>query len=253
MKINQIKNPAGLFITGTDTGVGKTVVAAGLIKSFQRQGMEVGYFKPVASGAVKTSRGLIAPDVDFVRKTTGIEDPTGLINPVCLVPPLAPLTAAEITRTDWKLRTIIQKFHILQKRYPFLVVEGVGGILVPLKKRLLVIDLIEKLRLPTLVVARPSLGTINHTLMTLFLLKQRGLPVLGFLFNGQKGRPGLAEKTAPSVISGISGVPYWGSLPFVPRVSETAFNLGSVPGKLARLMTENRFKVQGPESKVFES
>ncbi|MBI5605924.1 MAG: dethiobiotin synthase [Deltaproteobacteria bacterium] len=239
MKTNQFKTAGGLFITGTDTGVGKTVVAAGLIKAFKRQGMEVGYFKPVASGAVRTPRGLIAPDVDFVRKTTGIDDPLDRINPVCLVPPLAPLTAAEITRTDWKLRTIIQKFQLLQKRYPFLVVEGVGGILVPLKKKVLVIDLIEKLRLPTLVVARPSLGTINHTLMTLFLLKQRGLPVLGFLFNGRKGRPGLAEKTAPAVISGISGVPYWGSLPFDSRVSETAFNLGSMPGKLAGLLPEN--------------
>jgi len=239
MKPKKSKSLIGVFITGTDTGVGKTLVAAGLIRALQTNGLEAGYFKPVASGALKTRRGLKAPDVDFVLKTTGIEDPAYLINPVCLSPPLSPLSAAEITQTDWKVQSIIKAFRTLQERHPFLVVEGVGGLLVPLKKRLLVIDLIEKMNLPTLVVARPTLGTISHTLMTLTLLKQRHLPVLGFLFNGQKGRPGLAERTAPRVISEISQVPFWGSLGFDPKVSETDFQLGSIPGKLTRLLPEN--------------
>lgn len=228
--------PKGIFITGTDTGVGKTVVAAGLIKVLQKQGRHPGYFKPLASGAIKTRQGLVAPDVDFVLKTTGIEEPPSLINPVCLIPPLAPLTAAEISGTDWNMQMVLQKFRTLQKRYPFLVVEGVGGVLVPLKNRFLVIDLMEKIGLPALVVARASLGTINHTLMTLTLLKQRGLPVLGFLFNGHKGRLGLAERTAPQVISEISGLPFWGSLPFDPEVSESGYRLGSIPKRLEKII-----------------
>lgn len=230
------EKPKGIFITGTDTGVGKTLVAAGLIKALHRQGCHPGYFKPLASGALKARQGLVAPDVHFVLKTTGLEDPSPLINPVCLHPPLTPLTAAEITGIEWKVQSIIQKFRTLQKRYPFLVVEGVGGVMVPLKKRFLVIDLMEKIGLPALVVARPSLGTINHTLMTLTLLKQRGLPVLGFLFNGHKGRPGLAERTAPRVISEISGVPFWGSLSFDPEVSETDYSLGSIPKRLGEMV-----------------
>jgi dethiobiotin synthetase len=228
--------PKGIFITGTDTGVGKTLVSAGLIKVLQKQGRYPGYFKPLASGALKTRQGLVAPDVDFVLKTTGIEESPSLINPVCLVPPLAPLTATEISRIDWNIQTVLQQFRVLQKRYPFLVVEGVGGVMVPLKKRFLVIDLMEKISLPALVVARASLGTINHTLMTLTLLKQRGLPVLGFLFNGHKGRPGLAERTAPQVISEISGVPYWGSLPFDPGASESGYRLGSIPKRLEKIL-----------------
>jgi dethiobiotin synthetase len=232
------EKPKGIFITGTDTGVGKTLVAAGLISALQKQGRHPGYFKPLASGAIKTRQGLVAPDVDFVLKTTGIEEPLSLINPVCLVPPLAPLTATEISGTDWEIQTVLQKFRTLQKRYPVLVVEGVGGVMVPLKKRLLVIDLMEKIGLPALVVARASLGTINHTLMTLTLLKQRGLPVLGFLFNGHRGRPGLAERTAPQVISEISGVPFWGSLPFDPEASESGYSLGSIPKRLGKILPE---------------
>jgi dethiobiotin synthetase len=230
---NKIK---GIFITGTDTGVGKTLVAAGLIKALQSQGIHPGYFKPVASGALKTRQGLVAPDVKFVLKTTEIEEHPSLINPVCLIPPLAPLTAAEISGTDWTTRSVLNKFRALQNRYPFLVVEGVGGVMVPLKKRFLVIDLIEKIGFPTLVVARASLGTINHTLMTLTLLKQRGLPVLGFLFNGHQGRPGLAEKTASQVISEISGVAFWGRLPFDPEVSENDYQLGSIPKRLGKMV-----------------
>ncbi|MBA4394823.1 MAG: dethiobiotin synthase, partial [Desulfobacca sp.] len=174
--------------------------------------------------------------VKFVLKTTGIEEPTPLINPVCLIPPLAPMTAAEISGTDWNIQSVLQQFRALQKRYPFLVVEGVGGIMVPLKKRFLVIDLMEKIGLPALVVARASLGTINHTLMTLTLLKQRGLPVLGFLVNGHRGRPGLAERTAPQVISEISGVPFWGRLPFDPEASEAGYRLGSIPKRLKKIL-----------------
>jgi dethiobiotin synthetase len=228
--------PTGIFITGTDTGVGKTLVSAGLIKLLQKQGLNPGYFKPVASGGLKTPQGLMAPDVNFVLNSTGLNDPPALVNPVCLVPPLAPITAAELTDVTWRLPSILTPFQILQKAHPFMVVEGVGGILVPLKKNFLVTDLMAKMGLPVLVVARPSLGTINHTLMTITLLKQRGLTVSGFLFNGQKGRPGLAERTAPQVISTFSGAPFWGSVPFDPKASESFYSLGSVPKRLGKIV-----------------
>jgi dethiobiotin synthetase len=231
----------GIFITGTDTGIGKTLVAAGLIKALQKQGMDPGYFKPVASGALKTRQGLLSPDVQFVIKTTGLKDPSSLINPVCLIPPLAPITAAEISRTDWTLKAVFQNLRTLQRRHSFMVVEGVGGLMVPLKKRFLVLDLMIKTGLPVLVVARASLGTINHTLMTLTLLKQKGLPVLGFLFNGLKGRPGLAEQTAPQVISDSSGVPFWGNLPFDAQVSESHSQLGSIPKGIEKMVARFLF------------
>jgi dethiobiotin synthetase len=230
----------GIFITGTDTGVGKTIVAAGLVIALRKQGIDCGYFKPVASGAVKTKTGWLSPDLRLILNTTGLMDPPPLMNPVCLVPPVAPLPAAEMTGVKWTWPEIDRAYALLLRYHDFLVVEGVGGILVPLKKRVLVIDLIKRLDLPVLVVGRPNLGTINHTLMTLTLLKQHNIRVLGFLFNGQKGRPGAPEKTAPDIIRCISGVPYWGSIPWDHRVSEEKFRLGTIPARMAVLLKRSK-------------
>jgi dethiobiotin synthetase len=229
----------GVFITGTDTGVGKTIIAAGLVLALKKQGMDCGYFKPFASGAVKTRAGLMSPDLRLILNTTGLMDPPPLMNPICLVPPLAPLPAAEMTGVQWTWPEIARAHALLQIYHDFMVVEGVGGLLVPLKRKFLVIDLIKRLGLPVLVVARPGLGTINHTLLTLTLLKQQNIRVLGFLFNGQRGRPGAAEKTAPEIIRSFSGVPYWGSIPWDDKVSEEHFRLGAIPIRLAKLLTNN--------------
>jgi dethiobiotin synthetase len=216
--------------------VGKTIVAAGLVIALRKQGLDCGYFKPVASGAVKTGSGLMSQDVKLILHTTGLLDPPPLMNPICLVPPLAPLPAAEMTGVKWSWPEIERAYALLRSYHDFMVVEGVGGLMVPLKKRFLVLDLIKRLGLPVLVVGRPNLGTINHTLLTLTLLKQQNIKVLGFLFNGQRGRPGPAEKTAPAIIQAFSGVPYWGSIPWDPKVSEERYRLGTIPTRMAALI-----------------
>jgi dethiobiotin synthetase len=236
---SRTNRPHGIFITGTDTGVGKTIIAAALVLALKKQGIDCGYCKPVASGAVKTRAGLISPDLRLILHTTGLMDPPPLMNPICLVPPLAPLPAAEMTGVQWTWPEIARPYALLQSYHDFMVVEGVGGVLVPLKKRFLVIDLIKRLDLPVLVVARSNLGTINHTLLTLTVLNQHKVKVLGFLFNGQKGRPGPAEKTAPDIIRAFSGVPYWGSIPWDHKVSEKHFRLGSVPARSGKLLADN--------------
>jgi dethiobiotin synthetase len=234
-------NPgAGIFVTGTDTGVGKTIVAAGLVLALRRLGLDPGYFKPVASGAVKTRAGWMSPDVRLILNTTGLMDPPPLMNPICLVPALAPLPAAECSGVEWSRSEINKALKLLQSYHDFLVVEGVGGLMVPLKKKFWMLDLIKQVGFPVLVIGRPNLGTINHTLMTLTLLKLHKVKVLGFLFNGQRGRPGLVEKTAPGIIENYSQVPYWGTLPWDERVSEEKFRLGSIPNRLEAMLKKNR-------------
>jgi dethiobiotin synthetase len=233
---SRTNRPHGIFITGTDTGVGKTIIAAGLVIALRKEGRDCGYFKPVASGAVKTRAGLMSPDLRLILHTTGLMDPPPLMNPVCLVPPLAPLPAAEMTGVQWTWPEIARAYALLRSYHDFMVVEGVGGVLVPLKKKFLVIDLIKRLDLPVLVVGRPNLGTINHTLLTLTVLKLHHIKVLGFLFNGQKSRPGPAEKTAPAIIQAFSGVPYWGSIPWDHQVSEEQFCPGTIPARMAALI-----------------
>jgi dethiobiotin synthetase len=226
----------GIFITGTDTGVGKTVVSAALILAIKKQGIDCGYFKPVASGAEKNKTGWMSPDLRLILNTTGLMDPPPLMNPVCLVPPLAPLPAAECSGVEWSRSLINKALKLLQSYHDFLVVEGVGGLMVPLKKKFWVIDLIKQIGFPVLVIGRPGLGTINHTLMTLTLLKLQKVKVLGFLFNGQKGKPGLVDKTAPKIIQDYSKIPYWGTLPWDNEVSEEEFRLGSIPRRLETMV-----------------
>ena len=236
--INRIP-PQGIFITGTDTGVGKTIIAAGIIIALKRLGLDPGYFKPVASGALKTKTGWMSPDLRLILNTTGLLDPPPMMNPICLIPPLAPLPAAACSGVRWSRAEIARVLKLLRSYHDFLVVEGVGGLMVPLKKKYWVTDLIKQVGFPVLVIGRPGLGTINHTLMTLTLLKLTKLKVLGFLFNGQKGQPGLAEKTAPGIIEHYAKVPYWGTLPWDPRVSEEKYRLGSIPDRLEAMLIKN--------------
>jgi dethiobiotin synthetase len=232
------KTKPGIFITGTDTGVGKTIISAALVIALKRQGVDAGYFKPVASGAVRTKTEWMSPDLRLILNTTGLTDPPPLMNPVCLVPPLAPLPAAECSGVRWSRSEIDKALKLLRSYHDFLVVEGIGGLMVPLKKKFWVIDLIKQAGFPVLVIGLPNLGTINHTLMTLTLLKLQKVKVLGFLFNGQRGTPGLAEKTAPGIIEHYSKVPYWGTLPWDPKVSEAKFRLGSIPNRLEAIVIQ---------------
>lgn len=192
-------NP-GIFITATDTGVGKTYIACQLALNLRRRGVDVGVMKPVASGS--------RADAALLSKAQGGTDPLELINPLFFKEPLAPYAAARISKKKIYLNKILAAYNILKKRHDFLIVEGIGGLLVPIKKNFFVKDLCREFGLPLLIVARPTLGTINHTLLSFFEAKRAGLNPLGIVFNYYMPfRKGLAEKTNPPVIREITKVP----------------------------------------------
>jgi dethiobiotin synthetase/malonyl-CoA O-methyltransferase len=156
----------GIFVTGTDTGVGKTMVSAWLVRSWGGE-----YWKPVQSGTIE------AWDADPVRAAA----PGAIVHPstYALSAPLSPHEAARLEGVTIRL----DAFHLPAARRP-LVVEGAGGALVPLNDRDLMVDLMIHLDLPVLVVARSGLGTINHTLMTVAVLRDRGARIAGVVLNG---------------------------------------------------------------------
>ena len=157
--------PPRLFVTGTDTGVGKSYVAALLTV-----GLEAAYWKPVQSGA--------DADADWVRRVTGLPAERVLPETYRLREPLSPHEAARREGVQIEM----SRFALpVQER---LIVEGAGGVMVPLDDRHLMVDLMAALGLPVLVVARSELGTINHTLLTLDQLRRRGCPLLGVVVNG---------------------------------------------------------------------
>jgi dethiobiotin synthetase len=196
----------GVFITGTDTGVGKTVVAAGIAAALKARGLDVGVLKPVATGGRE--------DADLLRRASGSEDDPDLINPVFLRHPLSPNVAAELEGTGVDVGRIERTARTLSERHDLLVVEGAGGLLVPLRDDLFVADLVLRLDLPLLIVARRRLGAINHTLMTIECAKARGIAVGGVIYNDATWTgKGISEQTNPEVIERLSGVPCLGIVP----------------------------------------
>lgn len=203
----------GLFVTGTDTGVGKTLVAAGLARFLSRRGLAVGVMKPCETGVADV--GQPGEDAKLLRWAAESADADHLLAPYRLPKPLAPAAAAE------QAGTIIEPAHIsacyerLRVGKDLVIVEGAGGLMVPLRGGYLVADLARQLNLPLLVVARPTLGTINHTLLTTFAARAMELPLAGILLNRMPEQPDLAATDAPHQLASLASADLLGVLPEV--------------------------------------
>lgn len=228
----------GLFITGTDTEVGKTVITGGLAGALRHRGLNAGVMKPVASGCTMYRDGeLVSEDALFLMQAAGMSpEQERLVNPYRLAPSLAPRLAAELTQTSIAAENILDCYHQLELKYDFLLVEGAGGITTPLTKTWLVADLIAALRLPVVVVARPGLGTINHTVLTVEYARQRGLRVAGVIISGlHPEQAGLAEKYNPGLIEELADVPVLGVVP----MAEGLDVYRRQPGNIIELVEKN--------------
>ncbi|MCU0599626.1 MAG: dethiobiotin synthase [Desulfobacterales bacterium] len=162
--------PREFFVTGTDTGVGKTLVCAILIK-----GLAAAYWKPVQSGVEETT------DTEWLQAVTGLPKSHFMPESYRLTKPLSPHAAAEFDG----IRICLDSLNLPQaNEFPHLIVEGAGGVMAPINESKFMKDLIKHLNIPVLLVSRSTLGTINHTLLSLQCLRQAGLEVLGVVMNG---------------------------------------------------------------------
>jgi dethiobiotin synthetase len=204
----------GFFVTGTDTGVGKTLVAGGLIGVLKERGVSVCGMKPVESGCSLEGGAFVPEDGLFLRKMSGVREHIENITPYRLRHPLAPSVAAELEGVEIDPVRIMEAFRRLGRKYESVVVEGVGGLMVPVRGDYFVLDMAGDFGLPVIVVASPFLGTVNHTLLTVETALQRGLAVAGVLLNYQAPPTGsLAEETNPRVLKDLLPVPFLGVLP----------------------------------------
>jgi dethiobiotin synthetase len=179
------ESPNGWFVTGTDTGVGKTAVACALARTLRSRGVDVGVMKPVETGV-----GSDGPlDALALRRAAGVGDPLEDVCPQRFALPAAPSVAAEAEAREVDLDAIRAAAKRILGRHQQVIAEGAGGILVPLRRDFTMADLARELGLPLLVVARARLGTINHTLLTLDAAALRGLPVAGVVIS--HGDPSL--------------------------------------------------------------
>jgi dethiobiotin synthetase len=213
----------GIFITGTDTDVGKTWVAAGLTAVLRERGVNAVYFKPIQSGCPEEAGRLLPTDARLAIEVAGLPEPLAALTPITLRLPLAPGVAASQAGVEVDLHQIAAALRDLAVRYDFFVVEGAGGLYVPLiGMDFLVLDLIRWLHLPLMVVAKSGLGTINHTVLTVKAAQAAHVPVAGVILNRYPESPGPAAKTNPGVIAALTGVPILGKLPEVADLEDAA-------------------------------
>jgi dethiobiotin synthetase len=212
----------GFFVTGTDTGVGKTIITAALIRACTLLGFRTCGMKPIETGCLREGDRLIPSDGTFIKTIAHMEDAINHITPCCFEKPLAPLPASEIEGTQVDFEKIGKAYAELSQKYDVVIVEGIGGLLVPIRKDYFVFDLARDFRLPLIVVARPGLGTINHTMLSVNYAIREGLTVAGIIINYSKPPERTpAEDTNPEVIKKISQVPIIGVFPYLKDLEET--------------------------------
>ncbi len=173
----------GFFVTGTDTGVGKTLAACALLHAFAGQGQRVVGMKPVAAGCMQTPQGLRNDDVEALFAASNIKAPRTLVNPYALMPPIAPHIAAQEAGSEINLASIQEAFNQLGDLADVVVVEGVGGFRVPLNSLEDSADLVQRLGLPVILVVGMRLGCLNHALLTLEAIQSRRLKLAGWVAN----------------------------------------------------------------------
>lgn len=194
----------GLFITGTDTDVGKTYVTALLVKTLRKAGFDVGYYKAAISGAPTVAES----DAGFVNRFAGINEPEDMILSYLYQNAVSPHLAARIEGNPVEKQVILKSWERVTKAYPYVTMEGSGGIMCPIRHDEKAVyyleDIIQWLHLPVLVVANAGLGTINHVVTTCEYIKNRHIPVKGILLNHWKG--GIMEEDNVKMIEEITGV-----------------------------------------------
>ena len=204
----------GLFVIGTDTGVGKTIVTGGLAAALREQGVNVGVIKPVETGCLQDDGSFFPADARFLKVMAGSDLPLDVICPFQFKEPLAPSVAAEREGTKIELDLLIKTFEQISAQHQFTLVEGAGGVMVPLSQTFLLLDLVKSFKLPVLIVSRAELGTINHTLLTLRALQAEQVPMAGIVINNFVAEKSIASETNPAVIARLAEVPVWGTLPY---------------------------------------
>jgi dethiobiotin synthetase len=228
-------NIPGFFITGTDTGVGKTVIAGAIANWFRRRGARVGVCKPAATGCERRREGLVSEDAEFLAACADSSHPLDLICPQRFIEPLAPAVAAERAgaRLDWD--SINRSLQLISHDSDTMIVEGVGGLMVPMDEKHTVLDVIKWLGLHVIIVARPALGTINHTLLTAQVLRANGIRPAGVVINRYPAEhPGIAEETNTRAIE------KWGKVPVLCVVPDEPVKGVALPdGVVAAIDTVN--------------
>jgi adenosylmethionine-8-amino-7-oxononanoate transaminase/dethiobiotin synthase len=203
----------GVFVTGVDTAVGKTVVAGALSAALRRRGLRVGVMKPVQTGSSRAEDGGLSGDALFLVRWSGCESSPDVVNPYYFREPISPYHAAMNEGVELEPVKIVSAYRELSANHDIVIVEGAGGILTPFTRDMTMGGLARMLNLPLIIVSHPYLGHINHTAVTALAANSLGLDVMGIIFSIRVGEP-VAEPDA-GLIEEMTGVKVLGVLPFL--------------------------------------
>lgn len=201
-----------VFVTGTDTGIGKSIVSAALLNALHDAGIRAVGMKPVASGCLQTHAGLRNEDAQLLLEH-GLEAPYEWVNPVALAEPIAPHLAARHAGREISLAPLRDAFARLAQQAQLVVVEGVGGWMVPLSESLLLVDLVRELQLPVVLVVGLRLGCLNHALLSARAIQADGCELLGWIGNPVDARMACVEENLATLRARLPA-PCLGVLPF---------------------------------------
>jgi dethiobiotin synthetase len=217
----------GIFITGTSTGVGKTLVAAGLAWALRKRRIDVGVMKPFATANRVFSTKYRSRDTAILAEASAAKDPDYSLNPFFYSIAASPLVASELKQgAPVNIKKAVQSLKKLGKEHDFLIAEGIGGIMVPLTENESVADFAKRVDLPVIIVATTKLGTLNHTLLTVMACEKFGLKIEGIILNKISKKPKIVEKKTVEVIERLTHLKVLAVLPFSQDVSYAA--LGKV-------------------------
>jgi len=215
----------GIFVTGTDTGVGKTLITAGILRWLRHHGINAAPMKPVQTGGEARDGRLIAPDLEFCLAASGIQasqDDIKLMAPYVYEPACSPHLAGRMAQHYPELSRIKDCAGKLLQNYQVVVVEGAGGVMVPLNESFTMLDLMKELDYPVVLVSRFGLGTINHTLLSIHTMQTSGLKLIGIVFNHTE-RPQaedrFIEEDNPVTIAQFSGARVLGQIGYLENLN----------------------------------
>jgi dethiobiotin synthetase len=213
---------SGLFVTGTDTGVGKTAVTAYLTALLRKSGITAVPFKPVQSGGRNENGRLIAEDIEEYMRASEIGYKQEELCLYCLEEAVSPHLAAKLSRINIEKEKLMERYRELESENKIVLVEGAGGLAVPISEieedLFLTKDLILELSIPAVIVTTPFLGTINHSVLTAEYADRHGIEVAGFIVNKVSSEEVLMEQDNMRMIERISGLPVIGRIPAMTSV-----------------------------------
>ena len=213
----------GIFITGTSTGVGKTAIAAGLAWALKKRKIDVGVMKPFATANRVFSRKYRSQDTAILVKASGVSDPDYNLNPFFYSIAASPLVASELKHgAPVDIKKAVQHLKKLGRKHHFLIVEGIGGIMVPLTENESVAGFAKRIDLPVVIVSTAKLGTVNHTLLTVLACKKFGLKITGIILNKTSKKPDIVEQKTAEVLEKLTHIKVLAVIPFSQGVNYTS-------------------------------